>query len=61
MLKQAKEEIIRKDQTRKAGKGPRLLKSEYKIKLIKYATTPSLLSAKAGFLEQSKKTLNYRY
>ena len=61
MLKHAKEEVIRQNQTSKAGKGPRLLKTACKIKLIKYATTTSLISATAGFLGQPKTTLNYSY
>jgi len=47
-LKQAKDEVIRLDQLRKAGEDPRLLKSESKKQLIKQATTPSLLKAVGG-------------
>ena len=53
-LKQAKDEVIRLDQLRKAGEDPRLLKSESKRKLIKQATNPSLIKAAEGFLERSK-------
>ena len=38
-LKQAKDEVIRLDQLRKAGEDPRLLKSESKRELIKQAPT----------------------
>ena len=50
-LKQAKDEVIRLDQLRKAGEDPRLLKSESKKELIKQATTPSLIKAAEGFLD----------
>ena len=53
-LKQAKDEVIRLDQLRKAGEDPRLLKSESKRELIKQATNPSLIKAAEGFLERSK-------
>ena len=53
-LKQAKDEVIRLDQLRKAGEDPRLLKSESKKELIKQATTPSLIKAAEGFLDRSK-------
>ena len=39
-LKQAKDEVIRLDQLRKAGEHPRLLKSESTRELIKQATNP---------------------
>ena len=53
-LKQAKDEVIRLLQLRKAGEAPRLLKSESKKELIKQATTPSLIKAAGGFLDRSK-------
>ena len=53
-LKQAKDEVIRLDQLRKAGEDPRLLKSESKRELIKQATNPSLIKAAEGFLDRSK-------
>ena len=53
-LKQAKDEVIRLNQLRKAGEDPRLLKSESKKELIKQATTPSLIKAAEGFLDRSK-------
>ena len=53
-LKQARDEVIRLDQLRKAGEDPRLLKSESKKELIKKATAPSLLQAAEGFMERSK-------
>ena len=64
-LKQAKDEVIRLDQLRKAGEDPRLLKSESKRELIKQATKPSLIKASEGFLERSKNkpctVKDYRY
>ena len=53
-LKQAKDDVVRLDQLRKAGEDPRLLKSESKRELIKQATNPSLIKAAEGFLERSK-------
>ena len=53
-LKQAKDEVIRLDQLRKAGENPRLLKSESKRELIKQATNPSLIKAAEGFVVRSK-------
>ena len=53
-LKQAKDEVIRLDQLRKAGEDPRLLKSESKKELIKQLTNPSLSSAAEGCLERSR-------
>ena len=53
-MKQAKDEVIRLDQLRKAGEDPRLLKSESKRELIKQATNPSLIKAAESFLERSK-------
>ena len=52
-LKQAKDEVIRLDQPRKAGEDPRLLQSERKRKLIKQATSLSLIKAAEGLLERS--------
>ena len=43
MLKQAREDVIRLDQSCKAGEAPRLLKLESKKELIKKATALSLL------------------
>ena len=48
-LKQAKDEVVRLDQLRKAGEDPRLLKSESKRELIKQATNPSLIYLRKGF------------
>ena len=39
-LKQAKDEVIRLDQLRKAGEDPRLLKSEAKREVLQQALTP---------------------
>ena len=53
-LKQAKDEVIRVDQLRKAGEDSRFLNSESKRELIKQATNSSLIKAADGFLERSK-------
>ena len=52
--KQAKDQVIRLDQFRKASEDTRLLKSESKKELIKRASTPFLLKAAEGFLDRSK-------
>ena len=57
-LKQAKDEVVRLDQLRKAGEDPRLLKSERKRELINQAANPSLIKAAEGFLERSKNKPN---
>tara|TARA_Y100000991_G_C21670214_1_gene220621 strand:- start:84 stop:506 length:423 start_codon:yes stop_codon:yes gene_type:complete len=53
-LKQAKDELIRLDQLRKAGEDPRLLKSEAKREELQQALTPSVQKAAEGFLDRSK-------
>ena len=51
---QAKDEVIRLDQLRKAGEDPRLLKSEAKREVLQQALTPSVQKAPEGFLDRSK-------